>query len=139
MAENVISAALNMEYIAFETIEYHRDISQNLPISQTYSMKFMRDVQENPETQKYKVSLTAEIWSNDSDVVSLKIKIYGIFACQYEDPKVKDQLLAKNAVAILFPYLRSQISLVTTQPNNVPIMIPAVNINALFDEAQDQE
>lgn len=102
-------------------------------------MKFSRDVQGNNESQQYKVSLTAEIWSADSDVVSMKIKIYGIFSCQHENPEVKEQLLKKNTVAILFPYLRSQICLVTTQPNNVPITIPPININALFDKPQDQE
>ncbi len=139
MAENSINAVLSLEYIAFESIEYHRDIRQELPADQTYSMNFSRDIQENRETQQYKVSLEANIWSNDSDVVKLRVKIFGIFSCQHEDQAIKDRLLSKNAVAILFPYLRSQISLVTTQPNNVPIMIPAININALFDEANKQE
>lgn len=139
MAEKEMKAALNMEYMAFETIEYHRDITKELPFSQTYTMDFTSHVEENPELRKYKVSLDSRIVSNDSDVVNIRIKIYGIFSCQCEDQNIKDQLLSKNAVAILFPYLRSQISMVTTQPYSAPIVIPAININALFDEAKKQE
>lgn len=37
-----------------------------------------------------------------------------------------------NAIAIIFPYLRSEVTLLTAQPNMAAIVIPAVNINALL-------
>ncbi len=43
------------------------------------------------------------------------------------------EMFVKNAVAIMFPYIRSEITLLTSQPNFIPIMIPPVNINALIE------
>jgi preprotein translocase subunit SecB len=39
-------------------------------------------------------------------------------------------------VAILFPFVRSQISLITSQPGMMPVIIPAINVNALLDESE---
>ena len=40
--------------------------------------------------------------------------------------------LRDNAVAILFPYMRSQITLLTSQPGLEPVIIPALNIKKLL-------
>ena len=58
----------------------------------------------------------------------LNVKIVGIFGILEEESK----RLKPNAIAIIFPYLRSQISLLTTQPNMLPVVLPAMNINNLF-------
>ena len=44
-----------------------------------------------------------------------------------------DTMATKNTVAILFPYIRSQISLMTTQPGMHPIIIPPMNIVSLIN------
>ena len=44
----------------------------------------------------------------------------------------KDIIITKNTVAILFPYLRSQVTRMTAQPDIEPFVIPAININALL-------
>ena len=36
-----------------------------------------------------------------------------------------------------FPYIRSQISLLTTQPGLHPVMLPPMNINALLDSTEE--
>ena len=41
-------------------------------------------------------------------------------------------LFKENGVAILFPYLRSELTLLTTQPGFQPIVLPAVNIAKMF-------
>ena len=43
-----------------------------------------------------------------------------------------------NAVAIMFPYLRSQITLITAQPNIPTIVLPAININKLLENCINQ-
>ena len=51
--------------------------------------------------------------------------------------KTAEQILKKNTVAIMFPFIRSQISLLTTQPGLIPIVMPPININALVDDMQE--
>lgn len=60
--------------------------------------------------------------------------IYAVFfefRTKLEQEK-KDIIITKNTVAILFPYLRSQVTLMTAQPDIEPVVIPAININALL-------
>lgn len=40
-------------------------------------------------------------------------------------------------MAIMFPYIRSQISLLTTQPGLHPGQLPPMNINALLDSTEE--
>ena len=35
-------------------------------------------------------------------------------------------------MAILLPYLRAQITIMTSQPDVEPVVLPAININALL-------
>lgn len=99
-----------------------------------------------------KITLTKKIETNDDvdsyvtlaikliadAAYSLSLSIVGIFSVSDEDEKKidisKEVLLEKNAISILFPYLRSQITLLTSQPSFQPIVLPPININALFDD-----
>lgn len=49
--------------------------------------------------------------------------------------EIKEDVIQKNTVAILFPYLRSEVTLITAQPDFIPIVIPPININALLENA----
>ena len=70
---------------------------------------------------------------NEEETVSLEIVVSGIFEFQAElEQEQKDIIVTKNTVAILFPYLRSQVTLMTAQPDIEPVVIPAININALL-------
>lgn len=80
----------------------------------------------------YKSSLSLKMM-NDEETVSLEIVVSGIFEFQEElEQEQKDIIVTKNTVAILFPYLRSQVTLMTAQPDIEPVVIPAININALL-------
>ena len=43
-------------------------------------------------------------------------------------------LYQKNSVAILMPYLRSEISLLTAQPETETVVLPVFNINRMMDD-----
>ena len=44
------------------------------------------------------------------------------------------EILLKNTVAIMLPFIRSQVSLLTTQPGMKPIMLQPMDVNQLFDK-----
>ena len=74
----------------------------------------------------YKVCLGA-ILTLDSKY-NIEVHISGIFELSNESI-LGQKLLTNNAVAILFPYLRSQLTLLTSQPGFEPIILPVMNIN----------
>ena len=49
------------------------------------------------------------------------------------DDKLKNALVTKNTVAILMPYLRSELSLLTAQPGMECVVLPAFNINKVLE------
>ena len=127
-------SVLTLDLVMFEDVQYSRKLTES-PSLPEYEMNFVRTVNENPDKVHAKVSLTANIRSKD-DSISLKITIAGFFSCDYSNEETRKILIYENAVAILFPYLRSQITLVSTQPGLPSIIIPPVNIVDLFNSAE---
>ena len=66
------------------------------------------------------------------------VQVSGFFRLDGDIPFEKDVLLRKNAVAILMPYLRSEVSLLTAQPEMDCVVLPPFNIDALMDEAENR-
>lgn len=69
---------------------------------------------------------------------SLDVSIRGIFEYDLDENEPQDDLkkiLGSNALAILYPYLRAHISLVTSQSNQFPAYIlPVANFVQMMDE-----
>lgn len=132
-------SVLKLHRVSFSDVNYKRNTDIAFPEETPYNMTFTREifsaVVDEKGTEMYKVALSALIESTDENKsVQLQIRVNGYFECVCEDEKTKETLLNQNAVAILFPYLRSQISLVTTQPDMRPITLQAFNISTLFSE-----
>lgn len=66
-----------------------------------------------------------------------KVQISGYWSIEESDSH-KNQLLQENALAILFPYVRSQMTLLTAQPETEPIVWPAMNINKMMTTAESK-
>lgn len=132
-----VNSMLALKRLVFENIQY---VCTEVDFTKfpEYEMNFTRTIQ-SIDNENYKVSLSANVWSKEDKKITLVVTLAGYFVCQTDDENVKNALINENAIAILFPYLRSQVSLVTTQPNLSPIIIPPVNIVAMFHSSQDQE
>ena len=50
-----------------------------------------------------------------------------------------DILIQQNAIAIVFPYIRSQISLLTAQPEVDPVILPPMNIAQMVKESIEKQ
>jgi preprotein translocase subunit SecB len=73
----------------------------------------------------------------DKDYYRAVVRIVGVFMIEEEDSsddEFNEILFQQNAVAIMFPFLRSQVSLLTTQPGITPLLIPPINIVKLFSK-----
>ncbi len=80
--------------------------------------------------ERYKVSLSVQVDEDDARL-SIFVNCIGIFSIQNQP---NQDLIHKNAIAIMFPYVRSYVSTISTQPGMMPIVIPAINITALFSD-----
>ena len=78
---------------------------------------------------KFELILTTKVADQD-EKVCVWVKGRAIFNTQQENMSI----LERNAIAILFPYIRSYISTITTQPGMAPILLPAMNIVAMLND-----
>lgn len=80
----------------------------------------------------YKVTLILN--GTKQDEYNVVISLSGFFKVegQVED-KVGQDLINKNVVAILMPYLRSELTLLTAQPGTESVVLPPFNVNEMFE------
>ncbi len=94
-----------------------------------------KQIDDNVLILKIQLKISIE---NDFNV---ELQAVGKFECDTSAiaDDIKVWMLEKNAAAIMFPYIRSEITLLTAQPNCKPIIIPPININALFEKMRQDE
>ena len=68
--------------------------------------------------------------SDENENVYVNVRGKAIFRTQQKNM----DMLEKNTIAIIFPYIRSYISIITTQPGMPPIVLPAMNIIAMVND-----
>ena len=108
--------------------EENSDYSSNINIS--YSSAKDNDL-------KYKVVINLML-ENENKTLILNVQAVGIFEVDKANvpDDIVNQIIKQNTVAIMFPYIRSQVSLLTTQPGMTPIVLPPINIVALVEQSQ---
>ena len=87
-----------------------------------------KDIQKQPENQ-YEITLAVRL-KEKNDQINVYVKSKGHFIPQQE----KTRLIEKNTIAIMFPYIRSHISTITSQPGMMPIVLPPINIAAMLKD-----
>lgn len=113
-------------------------IRQGNPEGSNPTLQYSRELAMNGN-HTHRVSLG--VLGKYPNGTSFEIRLVGIFGIDLSediDEKKKGVLLRNNAVAIMFPYLRSQVTLLTTQPGMSALYLPLVNIVALFEDAKNQ-
>lgn len=85
------------------------------------------------------VQLGVEI-GEQSEGDYLSVVIAGFFSFE-SDEKVEDDIICRyyelNGTAILFPYLRSVVSDLTSKGGDSPIILPTINIPSLLDSKEN--
>ena len=79
--------------------------------------------------KKYKITLDLTVSDTDKQL-SVFVKGIGIFETEQEN----QTLIERNTIAIMFPYLRSYVSTLTTQPGMAPIVLPPMNVVAMLNQ-----
>ena len=54
----------------------------------------------------------------------------------FETKQENQMLIERNTLAIMFPYFRSYVSTLTTQPGMTPIVLPAMNIMTMLAQKE---
>ena len=127
-----VFSELQMQHIVFDKLQFERSgfrSEQNTEIQMTVQTAINKE-----DEGKYRVSLHVAVVSEGEYTADVWVSGF----CEIsEDCEIKEDLLKTNAVAILFPYVRSELTLLTAQPETTPIVLPTLNINALLNQLND--
>ena len=98
------------------------------------SFKIEYAINSGDET-KVKVTIDTTV-ANSTETIKLDLQTIGIFQIDKNDidEATYEHLIKANTIAIIFPFIRSQVSLLTTQPGMMPVIIPPIYIFALISE-----
>lgn len=125
------SSALKLKKLYFKNIEFKRNkdeiSSHELKMGINKSLKYLSKTEAE-------ATLNTVISASDQSFTVSATLIGNFELLANMDDKVLHHIMETNTFAIMFPYLRSQISLITSQPDMTPVVIPAININALVSD-----
>lgn len=95
----------------------------------------------NPEVEINKnlmnVTLVAEIFKGAEEYnypFEMTVSLTGQFECEGEAP----EKFVKNAIAILYPYIRAIVSTYTASANVNALILPAINVNKLIEDNKEE-
>lgn len=123
-------SVLVLEKISVEKLYFERLSDAVHRVESTDKISFYHNLNKM-EDQLFRVRLGVIL--NEDGKYRIEVEISGLFRLS-EDSVLGKKILENNTVAILFPYLRSQLTLLSSQPDFEPIILPALNINALLNE-----
>lgn len=124
MEINKIKSDLTMKNFYFKECSIKRTGNAG----EVYDGEMTADIQKNIESlgnHTYEVELTLTIDRADLSVLVIANAQFAYDAGT--DDGREQNIVNNNTVAIMFPFIRSQVSLLTTQPGMIPIVLPAIN------------
>lgn len=99
--------------------------------SEQLNIDISKDITPKSDAE-YDVTVTVCIDKPHKDL-EVKVVARATFAFAHSDPKLVAEIIRSNTVAIMFPFIRSQVSLLTTQPGLTPVILPPINTAKLKD------
>ena len=114
---------LEINSIYFENILFQRVGEEDS--NSIFDYKTTTELFTNKDDKKnYKITIT--FVGLKKDVFNINIVLSAIF--DLECLEEEKQLYFNNVFSILFPYIRSEVSLLTAQPNMRSIVLPVLNM-----------
>lgn len=125
-----VQSDLSIQHFVFNSISFERIgfKNDNNELPATFGVRVDKQGENH-----YIVTLDVSVEKKDEFNATVSISGY----CEIDDnhPQL-DLMLRVNAPAILFPYARAQLSLLTAQPETEPIVLPVVNFKKIYEESR---
>ena len=126
MSEN--NCVLKLEHLVFDECSFVRDGFKN---ENELMIKFGFQY-ENQSEENFVVRVAVE--GQKEKEYRFVVRASGYFKCSTDTPN-RDIIVKNNATAIVFPYVRSQITLLTAQPEVDPVALPPFNIAKMVEDS----
>lgn len=120
---------MNKPVISFERYEIvninYEKLESDLIKEAKIETKVSYGISEGLEAGKVEIEVRASDPNNDR-IISVKVRGYFFIKDELEEDTIK-QFLAQNGTAILYPYVRSIISMISSLDSEDSILLPTIN------------
>ncbi len=130
-----IKSALVLNNLVFDKIEFLRKGFKN---ENDIEFEMEIEIGKKEDEELYKVTLILK--GDKEDEYIFEISVSGYFSYDETcvlDEQQREKVINTNAVSIMMPYLRSEVSLLTAQPETECVVLPAFNINNMMKHADN--
>lgn len=91
----------------------------------------------NKERNKMEITLKVNVFKGQEESpFNMEVELIGYFELDGEDDIIRYEA---NAIAIMYPYLRAIVSTYTASANVSPVILPAINVNAMLKRKKEEE
>ena len=132
MERKPINSSLKFINYIVNNVYFNYNQKQNSEKNWKLTFNFRNVTKINEEKNKMEISLSTDIFKDIEDApFNMSVEIVGFFELEGigDIPHYE-----ANAIAIMYPYLRAIISTYTSSANVMPIILPAININAVLNK-----
>ncbi|MCQ2209001.1 MAG: hypothetical protein MJZ34_01795 [Paludibacteraceae bacterium] len=129
----VINAAFSLVSYEFPNVNMQGEYR---PTTETLSINFSTNGEYDAEQGLFNLIFSTQIsGKNTNPYISVLCKAKYKFNSPIAFEEIPDYFYT-NSIAILFPYVRAYISLLTTQANQRAVILPTYNLSSLASQLQ---
>lgn len=118
--------------VEFKINEEYDGDSVDLDFKMKAGYKFLNDSM-NEFSTLIEVMIFEEALSNNYPF-TMKLEVEGFFKVNSDDENVINDMVTKNSISILFPYVRSLVSTYTANSNINTLVLPPINVLKIVGE-----
>lgn len=122
--------------LGFTKFSFERRQAVNSDSAQiSITVKYDKNVSDDTQ-----VRVTIDtLLKGDNNSYDLSLTSVGTFKIDFPNSSEEfmESIMKRNTVAIMFPYIRSQITLLTSQPGFKPIVLQPINVNELIEREEE--
>lgn len=127
-----MKSALRLEKLVFDKLLFERE---GFSSEKDFEFNMESQISQNPSADIFKVTLILNGKKPDEYRITISLTGYFSFVTDSSlSDEDKNNLISKNTLAILMPYIRSEMSLLTAQPEVECVVLPPFNINNLMED-----
>lgn len=127
-----MECVLKLNTLVFDEVTFKRLGMQN---KNELEVSFSVSIGENISDATIK-KVSVRITGEKKDEYTFEIQATGYFVY---NGNVDDAIIQQNAVAIVMPYIRSEVSILTAQPGIEPVVLPPFNIIEMMKESKKEK
>jgi len=128
--ETTISSLKFINYIV-NKIEFKRNIIDDEKKVWNLNFDINETTKVDDDNKNMEIILTLDLFKDISNApFYMNIEIIGNFSLEGGENIINYKA---NAIAIMYPYLRAIVSTYTSGANVMPVILPAINVNAMLE------